>query len=70
MLAGRVSAPILRLVQLWQDFQQASISIDRLGDILNTPTEPGHNPNRTTLPRTKRPGHTGAYYLSLPIRPP
>ena len=50
MLAGRVSAPILRLVQLWQDFQQASISLDRLGDILNTPTEPGHNPNRTTLP--------------------
>ncbi|WP_256470511.1 type I secretion system permease/ATPase [Alkalimarinus coralli] len=53
MLAGRVSAPILRLVQLWQDFQQASISIDRLGDILNTPSEPGHNPNRTTLPELK-----------------
>ena len=49
MLAGRVSAPILRLVQLWQDFQQAGISLERLGDILNTPTEPGHNPNRTTL---------------------
>lgn len=53
MLAGRVSAPILRLVQLWQDFQQAGISIERLGDILNTPTEPGHNPNRTTLPQLK-----------------
>jgi len=50
MLAGRVSAPILRLVQLWQDFQQAGISIERLGDILNTPAEPGHNPNRTSLP--------------------
>tara|TARA_R110002072_G_scaffold184083_1_gene340368 strand:- start:1350 stop:2816 length:1467 start_codon:yes stop_codon:yes gene_type:complete len=49
MLAGRVSAPILRLVQLWQDFQQAGISLERLGDILNTPTEPGHNPNRTSL---------------------
>lgn len=53
MLAGQVSAPILRLVQLWQDFQQARISIERLGDILNTPTEPGHNPNRTTLPQIK-----------------
>jgi len=53
MLAGRVSAPILRLVQLWQDFQQAGISLERLGDILNTPTEPGHNPNRTTLPQLK-----------------
>jgi subfamily B ATP-binding cassette protein HlyB/CyaB len=51
MLAGRVSAPILRLVQLWQDFQQAGISLERLGDILNTPTEPGHNPNRTALPK-------------------
>ncbi|WLQ13885.1 type I secretion system permease/ATPase [Hahella aquimaris] len=49
MIAGRVSGPILKLVQLWQDFQQAGISIARLGDILNTPTEPGHNPNRTTL---------------------
>ena len=50
MIAGRVSAPILRLVQLWQDFQQAGISIERLGDILNVPTEPGHNPNRASLP--------------------
>lgn len=39
MLAGRVSAPILKLVQLWQDFQQAGISIKRLGDILNAPKE-------------------------------
>lgn len=50
MLAARVSAPILKLVQLWQDFQQAGISIARLGDILNTPAEPGFNPNRTSLP--------------------
>lgn len=53
MIAGRVSAPILKLVQLWQDFQQAGISLQRLGDILNTPTEPGHNPNRTSLPHIK-----------------
>lgn len=49
MLAGRVSGPILKLVQLWQDFQQAGISIERLGDILNTPTEPGFDPSRSTL---------------------
>lgn len=41
ILAGRVSAPILRLAQLWQDFQQVRISVDRLGDILNAPAEPG-----------------------------
>ncbi len=53
MLAGRVSGPLLRIVQLWQEFQQASISIQRLGDVLNTPPEPSYNPNRATLPGLK-----------------
>jgi len=39
MLAGQVAAPIIRLAQLWQDFQQVGISVERLGDILNTRTE-------------------------------
>ena len=39
MLAGRVSAPILKLVQLWQEFQQAGISMRRLAELLNTPAE-------------------------------
>lgn len=39
MMSQRVSAPILRLAQLWQDFQQVGISMQRLGDILNTRTE-------------------------------
>ena len=50
MLAGQVIAPILRLVNMWQQFQQASVSIDRLGDIMNEKVEPAFNPNRTTLP--------------------
>ncbi|HQQ63339.1 MAG TPA: type I secretion system permease/ATPase [Pseudomonadales bacterium] len=50
MLAGRISGPILKLVQLAQDFQQARISVDRLGDILNTPREPGLNAGRSMLP--------------------
>jgi ATP-binding cassette, subfamily B, bacterial HlyB/CyaB len=50
MLAGRVSAPVLRLAQLWQDFHQARLSVDRLGDILNTMPEPGFNPGRAALP--------------------
>ncbi|MDH3871437.1 MAG: type I secretion system permease/ATPase, partial [Gammaproteobacteria bacterium] len=53
MFAARVSAPVLRLVQLWQDFQQASVSVRRLGDILNTPTEPVYDRNRTALPGLK-----------------
>lgn len=53
MLAGRVSGPVLKIVQLWQDFQQTGISIERLADILNTKPEPGYNPNRSTLPALK-----------------
>jgi len=39
MLAQQVAAPILRLAQLWQDFQQFGISMQRLGDIINTRSE-------------------------------
>ena len=39
MFAGRVSQPIMRMAQLWTDFQQTGISVARLGDILNTRTE-------------------------------
>jgi len=50
ILAGRVSAPVLRLAQVWQDFHQARLSVARLGDILNTPAEPTFNPARAVLP--------------------
>ncbi|MBB4199471.1 subfamily B ATP-binding cassette protein HlyB/CyaB [Rhodoblastus sphagnicola] len=43
MLAGQVTQPVLRLSQLWQDFQQARVSVERLGDILNTAAEPSSN---------------------------
>lgn len=45
MMAQRVAAPVLRLAQLWQDFQQIGISMQRLGDILN---------NRTELPQSRQ----------------
>ena len=40
MFAGRMSQPMLRLVGLWQEFQQANIAVKRLGDILDMPQEP------------------------------
>ncbi|HEX7635489.1 MAG TPA: peptidase domain-containing ABC transporter [Noviherbaspirillum sp.] len=40
MFASRVSQPMLRLVGLWQQFQQANLSVQRLGDIMNAPAEP------------------------------
>jgi subfamily B ATP-binding cassette protein HlyB/CyaB len=50
MLAGRVSAPVLRLAQIWQDFHQARLSVARLGDILNTTPEPTLSSAQTALP--------------------
>ena len=40
MIAGQVAQPVLRLSQLWQDFQQVQVSVERLGDILNASIEP------------------------------
>lgn len=53
MLSGRVSGPVLRLVQSWQDFQQTGISIKRLGDIFNNKTEPTMDPTKSRLPSIK-----------------
>lgn len=39
MLASRVTGPVLRLVQLWQEFQQARVAVERLADLLEAPTE-------------------------------
>ncbi len=49
MIASQVVQPILRLSQLWQDFQQVQVSVSRLGDILNAPPEPVPQ-NLLTLP--------------------
>lgn len=40
MFSGRLSQPMLRLVGLWQQLQQARLSVDRLGDLMNAPMEP------------------------------
>jgi subfamily B ATP-binding cassette protein HlyB/CyaB len=53
MLAGHVIQPVLRLAQIWQDFHQARLSVERLGDILNTVPEPTFTPGRTALPAIK-----------------
>lgn len=39
MLSNQVSSPIIRIASLWPSFQQVLVSIERLGDILNTQTE-------------------------------
>lgn len=39
MFVGQFSAPVLRLVNLWNEFQQTLLAVDRIGDILNSPLE-------------------------------
>ncbi|WP_310449475.1 peptidase domain-containing ABC transporter [Sulfuritalea sp.] len=48
MFAGRLSQPMLRLVGLYQEFQQADIAVKRLGDLMDAPVEPyALQPSRT-----------------------
>ena len=52
MLAGRVAQPIMRLAQLWTNFQQTGVSVQRLGEILNARTELSQA-TRSALPPLK-----------------
>ncbi len=63
MLAGRVSAPVLRLAQMWQDFHQARLSVARLGDILNTAAEPAY-----MRPDARAAGDPGRHHASTMSR--
>src|SRR6185312_7511782 len=46
--------PMLRLVGLWQQFQQAEIAVRRLGDVMDMPAEP-----HALLPHRAGQVHTG-----------
>ena len=63
MFASRVSQPMLRLVGLWQQFQQARLSVDRLGDLMNAPVEP-----YTLAPKRLRSGHGAIELENLAFR--
>jgi subfamily B ATP-binding cassette protein HlyB/CyaB len=66
MIAGQVAQPILRLSQLWQDFQQVQVSVERLGDILNAPVEPTPA-TRAQLPPPR--GHVELRNVNFRYRP-
>jgi subfamily B ATP-binding cassette protein HlyB/CyaB len=53
MLAGQASAPLYRLTGIWQSCQQVALSVERLGDILNTPPESFHKINGKKKPPVK-----------------
>lgn len=50
MLAGRAMAPMLRISSMWQQFQQAGISMRRIGDLMNAPVEPVLDASRSNPP--------------------
>ncbi len=49
IISGYVTAPLLRLTQLWQNFQETALSLERLADIVDTPPEADEN-NRNNIP--------------------
>ncbi|HVK54290.1 MAG TPA: peptidase domain-containing ABC transporter, partial [Burkholderiales bacterium] len=57
MFAGKLSQPLLRLVGLWQQFQQADIAVKRLADVMNSPPEP-----YSVVPARE---HTGAGHIEI-----
>jgi ATP-binding cassette, subfamily B, bacterial HlyB/CyaB len=81
MFASRMSQPMLRLAGLWQEFQQASIAVKRLGDVMDAPAEPhALTPSRAAegkgeiraseLSFRYSPGHPFLYRnLSLALKP-
>lgn len=63
MFAGRLSQPVLRMVGLWQEFQQASIAVKRLGDVMHAPAEP-----YSLLPAREGGGHGKVEIRNLSFR--
>lgn len=52
IIAGYVTSPLLRLIQLWQNFQETALSLERLSDILDTPQEiDGGDRNNIPMPQ-------------------
>lgn len=62
MFAGQFSAPVLRLVNLWNEFQQTLLAVDRIGDILNSPIEVE---NKTAVTLRNVQGHIRLENLSF-----
>jgi ATP-binding cassette, subfamily B, bacterial HlyB/CyaB len=49
IIAGYVTGPLLRLLTIWQNFQETALSIERLSDIVDSPLEVEED-NRFNIP--------------------
>lgn len=68
IIAGYVTSPLLRMIQLWQNFQETALSIERLGDVLNAPQEVDEA-NRDNIPMPTIKGAVRYEGLSFSFNP-
>ena len=50
IISSYVTTPILRLAQIWQNFQETGLSLERLSDIVDSPQEAEIDKNNIPLP--------------------
>lgn len=53
ILAGYVTGPLLRLAQSWQNFQEAALSVNRLGDVANRAREDQDSDDQMPIPEIR-----------------
>lgn len=53
IISGYVTSPLLRLAQLWQNFQETALSLERLADIVDHPQEAEEDRNNIPMPAIK-----------------
>ena len=70
MFAGRVAQPIMRIAQMWTEFQQTGLSMRRLADILNTRTEVPASAAAQLPPLQGRISFEGVTFRYRPDAPP
>ncbi|KYC39388.1 peptidase C39 [Scytonema hofmannii PCC 7110] len=68
IISGYVTSPLLRLVQLWQNFQETALSLQRLSDILDTPQEEEQGEHQNILMPAIE-GHIRYHNVSFSFRP-
>jgi HlyB family type I secretion system ABC transporter len=68
IISGYVTSPLLRLTQLWQNFQETALSLERIADILDTPTE-SDEIDRGNIPMPTIQGHVKFDHVSFRFAP-
>jgi ATP-binding cassette, subfamily B, bacterial HlyB/CyaB len=68
IIAGYTTSPLLRLIQLWQNFQETALSLERLADILDSPQEVEIS-GRNNIPMPAIQGQVSYENLSFRFQP-